>query len=211
MLCCHRVALLISKYGVPSTAVSMAPRLCGAAAARGGASLLVTALAAALAASARPALGAEGDCCSPALLRAFGDASKEFGEEGGALAVGDASGACRSLVRACVKRSASLREAGSRAPREAGRLAGTRGDGHLRRFGRDVTSEPGALFRAVARQPGTPQIACATGNALGPRIETNALLWPKARRRFGAPKSAHIARLLIRHRVSFSGHTPTPT
>ena len=43
--------------------------------------LLVTALAAALAASARPALGAEGDCCSPALLRAFGDASKEFGEE----------------------------------------------------------------------------------------------------------------------------------
>ena len=150
MLCCHRVALLISKYGVPSTAVSMAPRLCGAAAARGGASLLVTALAAALAASARLALGAEGDCCSPALLRAFGDASKEFGEDGGALAVGDASGACRSLVRACVKRSASLREAGSRAPREAGRLAGTRGDGHLRRFGRDVTSEPGALFRAVA-------------------------------------------------------------
>ena len=43
--------------------------------------MLVTALAAALAASARLALGAEGGCCSPALLRAFGDASKEFGEE----------------------------------------------------------------------------------------------------------------------------------
>ena len=89
--------------------------------------MLVTALAAALATSARLALGAEGDCCSPALLRAFGDASKEFGEEGGALAVGDASGACRSLVRACVKRGRVRRakRAGWRARGAMGTCAGS--------------------------------------------------------------------------------------